>query len=120
MAVSSMCQPGLAGCSEEPQGHEQRRCRLIPQHTPTTAMSRALAAVWLCAVQPGVCVIDTLRKKQNKSIATVSSTRFPADLKRLCVVAYMSPPRIPISGVLSVSLWVSHVALILWGLILMA
>lgn len=67
MAVSSMCQPGPAGCSEEPQGHEQRRCRLIPQHTCTAAASRALTAVWLCAVHPGVCVLDTLQKTRTKA-----------------------------------------------------
>lgn len=67
VAVNSMCQPGPAGCSEEPQGHEQRRCGFIPQHTSTTAESRALAAVWLCAVQPGVCVLDTLRKTRTKA-----------------------------------------------------
>lgn len=59
-------------------------------------------------------------KNQNKSIATVGSTSFPADLKRLCVVAYTEPTCVPMSGALSVSLWVSHLVLVLWDLILMA
>lgn len=103
MAVSSVCQPGPAGCSEELQGREQTRVRrrLTPQHTSAMAASRALAAVWLRAVHPGVRVLDTLREKQNKSIvATVGSTRFPAGLKRLCVVAYVRPTCVAMSGVL--------------------
>lgn len=46
-AVSSVCQPGPAGRSDELRGHEQSRCRLIPQHTSTTAASRALIVGWL-------------------------------------------------------------------------
>lgn len=100
MAVCSVCQPGPAGCSEELQDREQRRCRLTPQHTSAMAASKALTAVWLQGVHPGVRVLDTPREKQNESIATVGSTRFPAGLKRLCVIAYVRPTCVSMSGAL--------------------